>query len=103
MIKKTYILSISYIFILTTIFFHTIAYAQSTHLFKDALYLPLPFNYGREAIYTDEFLWNYYSGAVAQPKAGQNILGKQSTEQSTWISLEADTSGFFRPSPGAGG
>ncbi|TJZ60651.1 alpha/beta hydrolase [Sphingobacterium olei] len=79
------------------------ACTQTTHLFKDALYLPLPFNYGREAIYTDEFLWNYYSGAVAQPKAGQNILGKQSTEQSTWISLEADTSGFFRPSPGAGG
>lgn len=103
MIKKTYILSISYIFIFSTIFFHSLAYAQSTHLFKDALYLPLPFNYGREAIYTDEFLWNYYSGAVAQPKAGQNILGKQSTEQSTWISLEADISGFFRPSPGAGG
>lgn len=77
--------------------------AQQIYLFKEALYLPISHNYGREAIYTDEFLWNYYNGTVTQPKAGQNIQGEPDTKQLTWIQLEADTSGFFRPSPGTGG
>lgn len=103
MMNKTHALSISYFLIISGIIFPFLTYAQSIHHFKEALYLPLPYNYGREAIYTDEFLWNYYNGTVVQPKAGQNILGSQSTEQSSWISLEADTSSFFRPSPGTGG
>lgn len=101
--KKTYKLSRTYTLAIFTVFFYSIAYSQSIHHFKEALYLPLPHNYGREAIYTDEFLWSYYNGTVAQPKSAHNIQGKLDTEQSTWIPRQADTSGFFRPSPGTGG
>ncbi|MBD1433987.1 prolyl oligopeptidase family serine peptidase [Sphingobacterium sp. DN00404] len=95
---------IHYFFTLFTSIFPFFSYAQhSIHQFKEALYITLPQNYGREAIYTDEFLWNYYNGTVAEPKAGQNIVGKPAAEQSTWITLIADTSGFFRPNPGTGG
>ncbi|PRD54316.1 prolyl oligopeptidase family serine peptidase [Sphingobacterium gobiense] len=103
MAKKKHILSISYLFIICSSLFPLLTYAQSTYPFKEALYLPLPHTYGREAIYTDEFLWNYYNNIVSKPKAGQNIQGELDSEQSTWIPLIADTSGFFRPSPGAGG
>lgn len=95
--------SFSYLLILATFFIFQAASAQRIHRFKDALYLSLPFTYGREAIYTDEFLWNYHNSQIARPRAGHDLLGTKSNEMPFWISLTADTSGFFRPTPGAGG
>lgn len=77
--------------------------AQQIYHFKEALYLPISHNNGCEAIYSEEFIWNYYIGTVMLSKAGQNIQGEPATEQLTWIQLEVDTSSFFRPSPRRGG
>lgn len=92
-----------YFLILMAVFACQLARGQRVHTFTDALYLSMPFNYGREAIYTDEFLWHYYQNKITQPKEGNNLFGTKSDETPFWISLKADTSGFFRPTPGAGG
>lgn len=79
------------------------SFAQRIHSFKEGLYMRMPSNYGREAVYQDAFLWSYYNDMVAEPKAGRDLKGAQITEEPVWVPMSADTSGFFRPAPGAGG
>lgn len=77
--------------------------AQTPVRFTEGLYLQVPSNYGREAVYTDDLLWNYYRGALSRPKSGQTLTGNTVDGQAIWSPISADTSGFFRPQPGAGG
>ena len=70
----------------------SVAYAQRVHQFTEGLYLESPYSYGREAVYSDEFLWGYYQAKTSTPKAGS--LGNN---ESKWTAIQADTSGFFRP------
>ncbi|WP_134090364.1 prolyl oligopeptidase family serine peptidase [Olivibacter sp. XZL3] len=80
------------------------ANAQTTIPFTEGLYIQVPANYGREAIYTDELLWNYYQGSLTKPKAGHTLDGKTVNDnQHTWLPVTADTSGFFRPQRAVGG
>ncbi|SFB82624.1 Esterase PHB depolymerase [Parapedobacter composti] len=80
------------------------AQAQSLHRFTEALYIEVPYNYGREAVYTDELLWHYHRGSLAAPAPGQALEGRTAGEgAAVWSPVTADTSGFFRPQPGAGG
>ncbi len=79
------------------------SHAQTTHHFTEGLYIEAPFRYGREAVYTDALLWHQYRGSLASPVAGYTIDGLQQSELPVWIPIAVDTSGFFRPQPGAGG
>ena len=78
-------------------------HAQTTHLFTDGLYVQVPANYGREAIYTDVLLWHYYQGTTRPPQSGQALFEWDGEESPIWAPITADTSGFFRPQPDAGG
>ncbi len=69
--------------------------AQESYHFQEGLYLEVPYNYGREAIYTDEFLWAFYSKDYQIPKA--NMPWTANANGTTWKPISADTSGFFRP------
>lgn len=73
--------------------------AQTTHRFTEGLIIQVPSNYGREAVYTDVLLWNYYQGTLPTPKQGQTFGGLTTDEPSNWTQVTADTSGFFRPQP----
>ncbi len=75
--------------------------AQQSYHFQEGLYLELPYNYGREAIYTDEFLWAFYSKDYQVPKA--NMPWTANANGTTWTPISADTSGFFRPQRSAAG
>lgn len=48
----------------------SVAYAQRVHQFTEGLYLETPYSYGREAVYSDEFLWGYYNAKTTTPKGG---------------------------------
>lgn len=72
------------------------AIAQSTHRFTKGLAVEVPYNYGREAVYTDELLWHFYKGSLPQPKEGQTLEQGQPGEGGTWRTIEVDTAGFFR-------
>jgi len=78
-------------------------HAQTVHPFTEGLFVEIPANYGREAIYTDVLLWHYYQGSLLPPKAGQPPFEADSVVSSFWAPINADTSGFFRPQPGTGG
>lgn len=83
--------------------FHT-GRAQTPHHFSEGLYLQTTYNYGREAVYTDDFLWHYYNGKLSKPEIGQTLDGTVGQQElGVWASVQTDTSGFFRPQPGAGG
>ena len=78
--------------------------AQTTHRFTEGLYIQVPSNYGREAVYTDELLWHQYTATLATPKQGQSLQGSASNDNvAVWSPIATDTAGFFRPQPGAGG
>lgn len=77
--------------------------AQTVHRFTEGLFLEVPSNYGREAVYTDVLLWHYYQGTLHAPKAGETFGEPTADEPSAWVPITADTSGFFRPQPGTGG
>lgn len=77
--------------------------AQTTHRFTEGLIIQVPSNYGREAVYTDVLLWNYYQGKLPTPQQGQPFGGLTTDEPANWMPVIADTSGFFRPQPNTGG
>ncbi|PPL03801.1 prolyl oligopeptidase family serine peptidase [Parapedobacter indicus] len=77
--------------------------AQTTHRFTEGLIIQVPSNYGREAVYTDVLLWNYYQGKLPTPQQGQPFGGLATDEPANWMPVTADTSGFFRPQPTTGG
>ncbi|KGE14335.1 prolyl oligopeptidase family serine peptidase [Sphingobacterium deserti] len=77
------------------VFFTTHTFAQETYAFREGLYLEVPYTYGREAIYTDHFLWSYYGKDFKKP--AENTAFLSGTGQSSWVKVSADTSGFFRP------
>ncbi|TDS13750.1 prolyl oligopeptidase family serine peptidase [Sphingobacterium paludis] len=79
---------------LYVIIFTTQTYAQETYSFREGLYLEVPYTYGREAIYTDQFLWSYYGKDFKRPVENAVWDGMN---QSAWVKVSADTSGFFRP------
>ncbi|QBQ42472.1 alpha/beta hydrolase [Sphingobacterium psychroaquaticum] len=73
----------------------SVAYAQRVHQFTEGLYLETPYSYGREAVYSDEFLWGYYNAKTTTPKGG--APGLVGTNEAKWTAIQTDTSGFFRP------
>ncbi|QQT27819.1 prolyl oligopeptidase family serine peptidase [Sphingobacterium spiritivorum] len=75
--------------------------AQKTHTFTEGLHVEIPQNYGREALYTDELLWQLYSNKLATPSVGKTL--ELSLSQNKWIKATADSTGFFRPQRGSGG
>lgn len=77
--------------------------AQTAHQFTEGLYIQAPFSYGREAVYTDALLWHQYSGNLPRPATGQTLDGAAGQGQPVWMPIAVDTTGFFRPQPGAGG
>lgn len=72
----------------------TLSSAQNTYKFTEGLTVDIPYSYGREAIYTDELLSQYYQHGLPRPIAGKTWDG--TSEKSLWIAAKADTNGFFR-------
>lgn len=98
--KHSYlILAIAYIILLQTL----PANGQTKHQFTEGLHIQVPFNYGREAVYTDALLWHQYQGTLSTPAAGHSLIGQGQSDQPLWSEITVDTSDFFRPQPGAGG
>ncbi|MFA4975965.1 MAG: prolyl oligopeptidase family serine peptidase [Sphingobacterium sp.] len=102
MTQKIFSCAVSKLIIIPFAFLHFGLLAQNKYRFEKGLYLQITHSYGREAVYSDEFLWNYYNGTFIEPKEGKSINGKQ-VDQAKWTFIQTDTSGFFRPSPGMGG
>ncbi|WP_353128239.1 prolyl oligopeptidase family serine peptidase [Parapedobacter pyrenivorans] len=103
MLIRPLLLRIGCSVITVSLAFAAALYAQTTHRFTEGLSVQAPANYGREAVYTDVLLWHYYQGNISTPKPGQSIGESDTEEPLVWTSVAADTSGFFRPQPGAGG
>ncbi len=74
--------------------------AQKKHTFTEGLFLQIPFNYGREAVYADSFLGQFYQNSIENPAEGKSWTGDT---ESSWMKITADTAGFFRPQRNAGG
>lgn len=70
------------------------AFAQDTYHFDKGLMIQVPYNYGREAVYTDELLWEFYRGGLSQPEPGTSLSSRQ--DSCKWVPVKADTSGFLR-------
>lgn len=76
--------------------------AQQVHSFTEGLSVETPYTYGREALYTDELLWQYYFQGVVRPQVGKP-WGLQQPPSSLWTAIVADSTGFFRPQRSTGG
>ncbi|WDF67601.1 prolyl oligopeptidase family serine peptidase [Sphingobacterium oryzagri] len=98
--KRCQIIPYYLLFALLTCF-QFLTQAQEQHLFTKGLYLEVPYNYGREAIYTDAFLYSYYRNDFQKPVLDRPLTNEK--ESGRWTAIEADTSGFFRPQRAATG
>lgn len=74
--------------------------AQKKHTFEEGLFLQIPFNYGREAVYADPFLGKFYQKGFESPVEGKAWNGN---DEASWLKITTDTAGFFRPQRNTGG
>jgi len=71
------------------------ANAQSQFIFREGLAVGNCHQYGRQAVYTDQFAFRYFSPGYKTPKAGQVLFTNSSGQDMTWQEIKADTSGKF--------
>lgn len=87
-------ISVPTLLFITVLAISNTSFAQETYLFKEALTIQVPHNYGREAIYTDELLWEFYNSTLPAPGDGQPLSPEM--KSSRWTTVKADTTGFLR-------
>ncbi len=71
------------------------ANAQSQFIFREGLAVGNCHQYGRQAVYVDQFAFRYFSPGYKTPKAGQVLFTNSSGQDMTWQEIKADTSGKF--------
>jgi predicted esterase len=70
--------------------------AQAVYKFTEGLAVGPCHQYGREAIYRDEFAFQLYSGALIKPAEGSVFSKDDKGGEIKWKPVKADTSGRFR-------
>lgn len=75
-------------------------YIRSTHQFKTGLIAPFPSRYGREAVYSDELAYLYFSKQLQEPKEGATAGTTAEGQPITWAALDYDSTGRLRPKMG---
>ncbi|WP_290793946.1 alpha/beta hydrolase-fold protein [Flavihumibacter sp. UBA7668] len=73
---------------------------KSSHFFTNGLIAPFPSRYGREAVYSDELAYLYFSKALAAPKEGLTAGTNENGQPIIWESMDLDSTGRLRPKRG---
>ncbi|KYP15194.1 MAG: hypothetical protein A1D16_02985 [Flavihumibacter sp. CACIAM 22H1] len=73
---------------------------QSTYSFKNGLTAPFPSRYGREAVYSDELAYLYFSKQLVAPKEGANAGSIVNGQPIVWEAMDIDSTGRLRPKRG---
>lgn len=82
--------------LLTLLFSFTQVYSQSVYHFEDGLGVGPCHQYGREALYTDQFAYQLYKGTLAKPQDGGLLLKGPKGEDIKWKKVKADSTHRFR-------
>jgi poly(3-hydroxybutyrate) depolymerase len=78
-------------FVLATIFFAGDASAQEVYQFTKGLIVPVSYQYGREAIYTDPLAYQLYTHTLKKPAEGVAFGTDDSGHVVNWQTVEADS------------
>lgn len=73
---------------------------KTTHSFTNGLIAPFPSRYGREAVYSDELAYLYFSKTLAAPKEGATAGTNENGQPIIWESMDLDSTGRLRPKRG---
>ncbi|HEY8399410.1 MAG TPA: alpha/beta hydrolase-fold protein, partial [Flavihumibacter sp.] len=75
---------------------------RSTHQFTSGLTAAFPSRYGREAVYSDELAYLYFTKQLSTPKAGAQAGTNANGQPIVWEALDLDSTGRLRPKMGRG-
>jgi predicted esterase len=79
------------------------AWSQLTYQFTKGLMINSASRYGREAIYTDPFLYKLYSNELRTPQAGDSLQVGAREQFVPWREVTADSANRFRSGRAFGG
>src|SRR5688572_9051852 len=102
---RTLFLRMLRLFLVTgCLFLAAAANAQDTFQFTKGLMVPVPHNYGREAVCTDPLAYQLYTSTLKTPIEGETFMIADSGKALTWQAVTADSANrLFKRGMGRGG
>ena len=82
--------------LLTLMIFPFATFAQTEFIFREGLAISNCHQYGRQAVYTDQFSGRYFEPGYSTPKQGGILFKSSDGKEVAWQEIKADSSGRFR-------
>ncbi|MFA6481581.1 MAG: prolyl oligopeptidase family serine peptidase [Bacteroidales bacterium] len=77
--------------------------AQTEFIFRQGLAIGNVHQYGRQAMFTDQFAWRYLAPGYQSPEAGLVLFTEPKGQEVKWKEIKADSSGRFTGRDGSNG
>jgi predicted esterase len=77
--------------------------AQTEFVFREGLAISNAHQYGRQALFTDQFAARYFASDYQQPKPGSVLFTDARSQEVKWKEIKADSTGRFTGRDGSNG